>query len=45
MKRGRERWNHMNAVPIQQIHERWIGPHAERSAAKLARLKENVERG
>jgi DNA-binding transcriptional ArsR family regulator len=43
-KRGRERWNHLNAVPIQQIHERWIGPHAERAAALLTRLKEGVER-
>ena len=45
VKRGRERWNHLNAVPIQQIHERWIGPHAERAAAMLTRLKEDVERG
>lgn len=44
VKRGRERWNHLNAVPIQQIHERWIGPHAERAAALLTRLKEDVER-
>jgi DNA-binding transcriptional ArsR family regulator len=45
VKRGRERWNHLNAVPIQQIHERWIGPHAERAATLLTRLKEDVERG
>jgi DNA-binding transcriptional ArsR family regulator len=44
VKRGRERWNHLNAVPIQQIHERWIGPHAERAAALLTRMKEDVER-
>ena len=44
VKRGRERWNHLNAVPIQQIHERWIGPHAERAAEMLTRLKEDVER-
>jgi DNA-binding transcriptional ArsR family regulator len=44
VKRGRERWNHLNAVPIQQIHERWIGPHAEHAAAMLTRLKEDVER-
>lgn len=43
-KRGRERWNHLNAVPIQQIHERWIGPHAERAAALLTRLQEDAER-
>lgn len=43
VKRGRERWNHLNAVPIQQIHERWIGPHAERAAALITRLKADLE--
>lgn len=43
-KRGRERWNHLNAVPIQQIHERWIGPHAERAATLLTRLTEDADR-
>lgn len=43
VRRGRERWNHLNAVPIQQIHERWIGPHAEGAAAMLTRLKEGME--
>ena len=28
VRRGRERWNHLNVVPIQEIHERWIGRHA-----------------
>src|SRR3546814_12602304 len=23
-RRGRERWNHLNAMPIQDIHDRWI---------------------
>lgn len=44
VKRGRERWNHLNAAPIQQIHERWIGLHAERAAALLTRLKDDLER-
>ena len=44
VRRGRERWNHLNALPIQEIHERWIGPHAERAAGLLTRLKEDVER-
>lgn len=43
VRRGRERWNHLNAVPIQQIHERWIGPHAAGAAAMLTRLKEGME--
>lgn len=42
-RRGRERWNHLNPLPIHAIHERWIGPHAERAVAMLARLKRNLE--
>ena len=42
-RRGRERWNHLNAVPIQDIHDRWIGPHAAAASARLARFKQSVE--
>lgn len=42
-RRGRERWNHLNAMPIQDIHDRWIGPHAAAAAAQLARFKQAVE--
>ena len=43
-RRGRERWNHLNPLPIHAIHERWIGPHAERAVAMLANLKAELER-
>jgi len=43
-RRGRERWNHLNPLPIHAIHERWIGPHAERAVAMLARLKHDLEK-
>jgi DNA-binding transcriptional ArsR family regulator len=42
-RRGRERWNHLDAIPIQDIHDRWIGPHAAAAATKLARFKQAVE--
>ena len=42
-KRGRERWNHLDAMPVHAIHERWIGPYAAYAAAMLARLKHAVE--
>ena len=42
-RRGRERWNHLNPLPIHAIHERWIGPHAERAVAMLAKLKLDLE--
>ena len=42
-RRGRERWNHLNALPIQDIHDRWIGPHAAAATARLTRFKQAVE--
>jgi DNA-binding transcriptional ArsR family regulator len=44
VRKGRERWNHLNVAPIQEIHERWIGPHAALATAQLAKLKREVER-
>jgi DNA-binding transcriptional ArsR family regulator len=43
-RRGRERWNHLNPLPIHEIHERWIGPHAALAVDKLAGLKRRLER-
>jgi DNA-binding transcriptional ArsR family regulator len=42
-REGRERWNHLDAVPIKRIHDRWIGPYAERAASLLDRLKHDLE--
>jgi DNA-binding transcriptional ArsR family regulator len=44
VRKGRERWNYLNVAPIQEIHERWIGPHAADAAARLAKLKREVEK-
>ncbi len=43
VRRGRERWNHLNALPIHAIHTRWIGPYAAFAADKLAALKAGLE--
>ena len=43
-RRGRERWNHLNPLPIHDIHERWIGPHAAYAVSILSRLKRNLEK-
>lgn len=43
VREGRERWNHLNAVPIRQIYERWISGYADRWAAALLRVKRKVE--
>ncbi|MFC4725793.1 ArsR/SmtB family transcription factor [Glycocaulis abyssi] len=42
-RKGRERWNHLNPLPIRHIHDRWIGPHAERAVTMLDRLKSDLE--
>ena len=42
-RRGRERWNHLDALPVHEIHERWIGPYATYAASMLSRLKKAVE--
>lgn len=41
-RRGRERWNHLNALPIQRIHERWIGAYAAHAAESLTRLDDRL---
>ena len=43
-RRGRERFNHLNAVPIRQIYRRWMQPFAEPSADLLLRLGAHAER-
>jgi hypothetical protein len=40
---GRERWNHLNPVPIRMIYRRWIRPFEEESADQLLRLKRLIE--
>lgn len=42
-RKGRERWNHLDALPIHAIHERWIGPYAAYAASMLSRLKQGLD--
>lgn len=44
-RRGRERWNHLDALPIHGIHERWIGPYAAYAASMLSRLRSGLDDG
>ncbi|WP_455204978.1 metalloregulator ArsR/SmtB family transcription factor, partial [Kaarinaea lacus] len=41
---GRERWNYLNAVPLQQIYQRWIKPYEAVWAYGLVRLANHVEK-
>jgi DNA-binding transcriptional ArsR family regulator len=40
---GRRRVNSLNAVPIRQIYERWMGPFSEIWSSTLLRIKDDVE--
>ncbi len=44
-KRGRTKHHYLNPVPIQQIHQRWIGKYTERAgiASVLLGMKEQLE--
>ncbi len=44
-KQGRVKVHHLNPVPIQQIHQRWIGKYTERAgvASVLLDLKHHIE--
>lgn len=38
-REGRQRWNHLNAVPLRRIYEQWVAPRADAWATSLLRLK------
>jgi len=42
-REGRERWNHLNPVPIHQVYRRWIKPFEAAAADRLLRLKLHAE--
>ncbi|HMV31278.1 MAG TPA: metalloregulator ArsR/SmtB family transcription factor [Gemmatimonadales bacterium] len=43
-REGRQRWNSLNPLPIQQIAQRWIRPYEALAADRLLRLKSHAER-
>lgn len=42
-KRGRQRWNYLNPLPIREIHNRWINRYAVGAVDLMARLKKDLE--
>ena len=40
---GREKLHFLNAVPIRQVHDRWIDKYTERHVAALLDLKNELE--
>src|SRR4051812_31930955 len=41
-RRSRERWNHLNAIPIQHIYERWVRRYEAHWAGNLTELERNI---
>jgi DNA-binding transcriptional ArsR family regulator len=44
-RRGRDRVNHLNPLPLRQWYERWVQPLADSGSAELLALKRAVEKG
>lgn len=42
-RRGRERFNHLNAVPLRQAYERWVSRFADDDARQLTALQRHIE--
>lgn len=42
-KQGRHRLNFLNAVPLQQIHQRWVSPTSGPWAAALIAVRDETE--
>lgn len=42
---GRERWNHLDVVPLRRVHDRWIGEYAAGAAGLLTRLSDDLDAG
>lgn len=42
-REGRERWNHLDALPIKRIQDRWISEYAGHALSLIDRLKHDLE--
>lgn len=42
-REGRKRWNHLNVMPLRELHDRWISPYAAKAVELLAKLKRDLE--
>jgi len=44
-KVGRQKFNHLNPVPVQQIYDRWVSRYKQAWTESLIALKDDVEAG
>lgn len=43
-RKGRERYNHLNPVPLRSWYERWVVPLADESAGQLLALQRHLDK-
>ena len=43
-RKGRNRLNYINPLPIKEIHDRWINDYATKAIDLLARMKHEIEK-
>jgi DNA-binding transcriptional ArsR family regulator len=43
VREGRERFNYLNPIPIQQLYDRWVKRYMQPWAAALTSLKDELE--
>jgi DNA-binding transcriptional ArsR family regulator/uncharacterized protein YndB with AHSA1/START domain len=43
-REGKFRYNFLNAVPLQEMHNRWVGKYMQESASNLVNLKSFIEK-
>jgi len=41
-RKGRERWNHLNALPIKAISDRWISRYAGQALSVLDKMQADL---
>ncbi len=41
---GRQRFNHLNSVPLQRLHKRWVSQWAANDASQLLRLEQHLSK-
>lgn len=42
-RQGRERWNHLNAIPLQLLFDRWVKPYQAVWSSRMTDLKSQIE--
>jgi DNA-binding transcriptional ArsR family regulator len=42
-RQGKERWNHLNVVPLQLLFDRWVKPYHAIWSSRVTSLKSKLE--